>query len=293
MPLHTVLCPISLSANSGRILRAAANLVQQYGVRLRILHVIDRPPNRVSEQNLLDDFDAARSAVEACILKVVPPSVWTGIERQVEVAEGDVSGEIARRTQDPQVDLAVVGFRRTWHPWTVHSLDRLLRKVQKPVLAIPATGPALIEGRWRQIILATDLTVEAATTHATALTLAEISGAELTVVHVVEGLPPAVAAPKTLAIPEFRSFALQEAHRAMEEAFGSARPDAVRLVLPGGKPEQEIARLAQDRFADLIVVGYRDSHHPLGTLGERLLSQAGCAVLLVPHPAAGRLAHAA
>ena len=226
----------------------------------------------------------ARRAAEDRFEEAVPLPLRSGIKWEVVVAAGGIGEQIAKAAEDPHVDLILMGFKPAPQPWAVHALDWVLRQAHKPVLAVPTTVPAALAVSWRHIILATDLGPGSEATQATARTLAKMSGADLTVALVMEDLPPPVMTPEALPVPDYRDFALKEAMRQLDQTFGPVWPETARVVLGGGDPGGEIARLARAEVADLIVVGYQaDRSHLLGSVADRLLNQSVCVVLVVPH----------
>lgn len=298
MRLDALLCPVSLSPNSRNILRAAGFLAQRSGARLRILHVVDpRLERAVAHLSAFEDLGldvSAHRAAEYRFEEAVPLPLRSSIRWEAVLAEGDVGEQIAKAAEDPCVDLILMGFQQARLPGAVHWLDRVLRQARKPVLAVPTTVPAALAASWRHIILATDLGSGSEATQATARALAKMSGADLTVALVVEDLPPPVMGPEVLPVPDYRDFALKEAKRQLDQVFGPVWPEASRVVLRGSDPGREIARLAREEVADLIVVGYQaDRPHLLGSVADRLLNQSVCAVLVVPHTGSVSLAGAA
>lgn len=289
MPLNTVLCPVSLLPSSVARLRYAASLARIHHARLRIFHVLDpvgRPPTGTN------GLTEARELVEARYIESVPLEGRTAIEREVAVAEGDMAEQVAAASEDQRVDLIVMGFQQVEQQWAVHALDKVLRRVRKPVLALPTSAQAATPD-WRRILLATDLAAESATTQAAAVAMAELSGATLMVLHVVEELPAATT-PEAFSQPPYRDIALEEAARRLDSAFDTMPCRPAEMVVCGGDLSGEIVRVAEREAADLLVVGFRSAgHHLTGTLASRLLNRIGCPVMAVPHTAAGRLASAA
>jgi nucleotide-binding universal stress UspA family protein len=94
-----------------------------------------------------------------------------------------------------------------------------------------------------------------------------------------------------------RKRSLEELHQRMSAIVWPAlqtfnkygRDWRTQLHLRAGKPEQQIASLAQDLLADLIVIGQFGQHHPrdtLKTVPSRVLSAAPCPTLVVGMPQA-------
>lgn len=295
MRLNIILCPISLLPSSMALLQYAARLAHHQQARLRILHVTDSdncsaPPTQSS--TIADHHGTLRERVEAGYVQAVPADVRMAIQHEVVVVEGDIAEQLGLAAEDHRVDLIVMGFQTTGQPWVSHKLDRVLRRVSKPVLAVPDSMHAASPG-WRRILVATDLAPEAAGTHAAALALADMTGASVMVVHVIEEMPAGQDVPLALGTTEHRDIALQEAAQRLDSVFQSLPGQLVEMVVTGGDPSSEIARVAQREAADLLVVGFRPSgHHLMGTAAGRLLNRLPCPVLAVPHAGAGRPASA-
>ncbi len=58
------------------------------------------------------------------------------------------------------------------------------------------------------------------------------------------------------------------------------------MIVKRGRPHIEIVTVASQAEADLIVIGkrsgYRTGRHPLGSVTQRVIEDADCAVLIVP-----------
>src|SRR5688572_15581849 len=138
------------------------------------------------------------------------------------------------------------------------------RSRERPMTAIPMRpyGEPQASGRFRTVVLATDLspTSEAATT--AALDLASNLGARLLAVSVVD--------PGALRLPGGRYLARVDQVRAERERFaqelvarGRSMGVAVDFLVWEGDPGEAIIDAAQAEHADMIVVG----SHGRGTVG--------------------------
>jgi nucleotide-binding universal stress UspA family protein len=124
-----------------------------------------------------------------------------------------------------------------------------------------------------------------------AISLAQEADASLTVVHAIE-LPPDVprevhenmiAGPRSL--HEYIAYAEEDARARLQEAV----PESVRAycaveaVVPTGKPYREILRVADERKADLLVIGVHGrgavDRLLFGSTAQHLVRQASCPVL--------------
>lgn len=139
---------------------------------------------------------------------------------------------------------------------------------------------------YQHILLALDFTAEAANIAARAQELASRYGARISLVHVVEYLPPInmvgePVSPEWLldeqalrdgAVIRLRDFAIQQ---------GLA--DVPQHILVGST-RQEIPRLATEQRCDLIVLGSHGRHgwsRLLGSTARAVLNEAPCDVLAV------------
>jgi nucleotide-binding universal stress UspA family protein len=116
-----------------------------------------------------------------------------------------------------------------------------------------------------------------------------IPGSDLHVVHVIEAGASAERA-KQLA-SELRVYLEEKV-----KALGGLERQAVAIHVRFGKPARELAQLAKDVSADLLVVGADKGPHlkqlVLGSVAERLLLAAPCPVFVAgPMPVARDDAH--
>jgi nucleotide-binding universal stress UspA family protein len=143
------------------------------------------------------------------------------------------------------------------------------------------------------IIAATDGSDAAERAVEFAAALAKTGEAELSVIHVTR------AAPKILAA-DLEAYARSE-HMRLEEALATASEEElshadrlavshgvkrVRTESQSGDPAEVIIRSAREKNADLIVVGRRGRGRLagllLGSVSQKLVALAPCAVLVVP-----------
>jgi nucleotide-binding universal stress UspA family protein len=110
--------------------------------------------------------------------------------------------------------------------------------------------------------------------------------AELHVVHVLPAAvpPPAIGAGDGSGLLLVGT--IEEATKALETALSPYRGSDARIIghVRVGRPDQEIAQIASDVGADLIVVGTAGKHGMerllLGSVAESLVRHAHCAVLV-------------
>jgi len=138
---------------------------------------------------------------------------------------------------------------------------------------------------YQHIIAAVDLGENSAKVLQHAAPLAEICDARLTVLHVVNYIP---ASDMDYLIPpsEDSENKLIEAAQQQLQALleREALASGVETITVTGRPKVEIARVAEQQQADLIVVGAHGRHGLAGLLGstaERVLHRVSCDVLTI------------
>jgi nucleotide-binding universal stress UspA family protein len=119
-----------------------------------------------------------------------------------------------------------------------------------------------------------------------ALSLAKVSDAGLTLVHVLEGFEDETT-PTTFSIPEYRRLREQDAQQGLKklipaDASSWCRPETVVVV---GKSYREIRRLAEQKHADLIVMGVH-GRNPVdlmlfGSTTHHVVRESTCPVLTI------------
>lgn len=140
---------------------------------------------------------------------------------------------------------------------------------------------------FKQIVWATDGSEHADRALEYAKHLAQLDGAALQVVHVVEKIVGGRIAGQDVRADEddLQAKVKAQADALVDQGFTSTLSIASEL---GAQPAHRVADLAQDLGADLIVVGTRGRSAIggllLGSVTQRLLHVASCPVLAVPPP---------
>jgi nucleotide-binding universal stress UspA family protein len=142
----------------------------------------------------------------------------------------------------------------------------------------------------RRILYPTDFSENAAAAWPYALHMVEQLGARVLLLHVTPGPYPA---PETFLSAE-QWGEIFAAHRREAEvqlgALASTAPEVkAEILVTRGVPFLEIARVAGERKADLIVMGTHGrtglAHTLMGSVAERVVRMAPCPVLTVRHAA--------
>lgn len=206
--------------------------------------------------------DAAESAVDVLRSR--------GVRADAVVPSGGALREIARVARDMRADLVVTGDsgRSPLARFFLGSTaDGLLARTEASLLLARAAPPP------RSILVAVDGSHPSFRATAAALRYAAVSGARVTVQHVIDAIDDAVG-PVTEGYlkPVIERMALAEHPRA-------------RYVLDVGKPASRILDRAVDEASDLIVMGARGLGKVagilLGSVSHRVASGAHASVLVV------------
>ena len=211
---------------------------------------------------------------------------------RLEIAAGKPADEILRFARERDADLIVMGshgatgFRKLFFGSTT---ERVLRETTVPVLVTPAgdAGPMRAEDAEtmvRRILAPVDLT--GATTHQVAIAnkIADHLRVPFLLLHVIEPVRSMIAAHPRL--PKIDAERRDRAERHLEEVIASVPPRVrAEALVAYGEPAEEIAKVAAEREAGLIVMGLHSS--PLsgprmGSVTYRVLCLAHRLVLAIP-----------
>lgn len=296
----SVLCPIDFSESSRGALRYAGAIAAHFGARLTLLAVNDpllQEADEVAGTSHLAE-DTARE-LEKFFRSTFEHREHGIADVRLEVATGKPAPEILRVSHEHRCDIIVMsshgltGFRKMFFGSTT---ERVLRETTVPVLVTPGTdhGPAHLEDiqrAVRRVLAPVDLT--AATAHQLRVSrgLAEALDVPILLLHVIEPVRASAAAQGRLAKVEAerRYRAEQELDRAVDDMPGRLKPEA---LVAYGEPAEEIAKVAADRDAGIIVMGLHSSPvlgPRMGSVTYRVLALAHRLVLaLPPRPSAGQ-----
>jgi nucleotide-binding universal stress UspA family protein len=287
-----ILCAVDFSDGSRGALRCAAILAEKFEALLTVA-TIDDP--------LLASIDIARA------LPRVPDDTRQSLRRLVEQTLGDrlaairidyVVGvgrpaeELLKLAREPRVDLIVMsthgltGIRKLFFGSTT---ERVLRESDIPVLV---TGSAMHTARsWEDVVaevnrvlVPIDLQPGTDTNVQDALCVSDALGVPALITHVIEpSRLPFARRQDGLHIDAERRARADQAIEAIVRSASATRQ--TEGLVAYGDPAEEIAKVARDRHAGLIVMGLRATGAPHGRMGSvtyRVLCVSHAAVLALP-----------
>ena len=289
-----ILCPIDFSEPSRGALRYAAAIAGHLRVGLTVLTVNDP---LLAQAAAMDGGEGsldtqAKAEIERFVADTFsgrPPSVTV----TSAVATGKPAAEILRVARESGARLVVMssrgatGIRKLF----LGSItERVLRETTVPVLVTPpgGQGPVGLDSvrkAVKRILIPVDLTDEGAHQVAVAREISEaIGGPPLILAHVIEPVRAMVPGRAYAAnVDNERRDAAEQRLQALVEQLPD-RPRVEPLVV-FGDPAEEIAKIAADRDAALIVVGLHATAQPgarMGSVTYRVLSVTHGLVLALP-----------
>jgi universal stress protein A len=137
---------------------------------------------------------------------------------------------------------------------------------------------------YRRILLVVDLAEQSEQVGARARAIADLSGAELSVLHVVEYVPVEPMGETLLPAVQIEEELVQRATTRLAEYAEKLGIPAARRQVAAGNIKAEIVRAAQEQKADLIVLGSRERRGPsilVNFTEDTVLHAAPCDVLAV------------
>jgi nucleotide-binding universal stress UspA family protein len=218
---------------------------------------------------------------------------------RVAAKAGDPSHVIVDEALATGAELVVMAThgRRGWDRVMLGSVaERVLRSAPCPVFTVPSLARASAKADTnlpaRMLVRAVLCPVDfsAAALHAVkfAMDVANRANASVTFLHVIEWL--AEEEPREsahFAVPEFRRQLMQNAREQLD-ALVAHQPQLERGVtveVAAGRAHRQIARVATDMKADLIVLGAHGRGGPppaaLGSTTEQVVRAAPCPVLTI------------
>jgi len=305
LTLQRILCPIDLSESSRQALIYAKALSSWYESPLTVLHVcVDLP---VFEMASPFGHSASTTVVieESQIAErraAVRTFVWSTVgadSAEIVVREGtDAKDEILKEAGTDGASMIVMGTHGRSgidHVLLGSITERVLHKAPCAILVVPPHAATVEPGTpaiFKRIVCAIDFSTSSLLALSRALEFAQEADARLTLLHAIEF-------PAALREIVFSTDADVDRLHAAAEAEYLRR---LRALVPArartyctvatrvneGKPAREIARVAAEERADLIVMGV----HGRGALDlmvfgsntNSVIRNARCPVLVVPTP---------
>jgi nucleotide-binding universal stress UspA family protein len=284
--VRNILHLTDFSKSSEEALRFAIALAGEYGAKVYGLHaLVPGPYMYMGTDSTAVAIEAQQEHAREEMLRV--ESRLAGLKHETTVGQGSAFWPIVKDfVQDHEIDLIVLGTRgRTgMRKLLLGSVaEEVVRRSPVPVLTIgPAAHGATTDGRFHNVLFATDFTNKSLVAAPHAISAAERNQAQLFLLHVIR-------------MGDRKEHELGELSiaNAMHQLSGIVPSDAELALRPKalvehGKPGDRILEVATLNEVDLIVLGIRRgvgflgaSTHLEQTTAHRVLAHARCPVLTV------------
>jgi len=294
MLIRRILCPIDFSEFSTRAFRHALSLAEHYRAGLVALHVVEMWKYPYADYAAIDGGDYANlrhslhKGAKEHLQEFVSQHQHEGVHAELAICGGRAPDSILSFAQREKFDLIVMGThgRRGFDRLMLGSAtDRVMREALCPLLAVcqpPHDAVAAGEGRHyvhclNRILICTDFSESSDRALQYAISVAEEYGAELTVMHVVEGAPDQAKREEVIATAKQR----------FERLVPTEKRTTIKtkILVLFGKPYQRIVEYAREAEIDLVTMGVRGAgaldRAIFGSTTYRVIQLGPCPVLAV------------
>jgi nucleotide-binding universal stress UspA family protein len=302
MPLFkNILFPTDFSPHARSALKYAAAFAQAVHGRVVLFSVQTGkvPANLMTlPEHVLEDQDSKwLMDLRREVKSLLTDPMFSGLEVEPVIVEGEPAPEIARAVRDRDIDLVTVvthgrgGISRAMFGSTA---EEIIAEAPCPVLTVRPPQHDFVHHRngkteiqLNRILLATNFRPSSVAATNVARELMDTSGAEGHVVYVIGDYFEQIS----VMFPEGGKSALSRMREEVKErmeAFARERGRTIKAHVVEGRPYAEIVRLAAEIDADLIVIGTTvhaslfGGAPALGSEIERVVRNAPCPVLCVP-----------
>lgn len=287
--LQNILVATDFSPCSEAAIPYALGLAKRYGSKVFTLYVM---PHQVFVESPQPDPVQIRRTAERKLAEIAKTEAAQGIKHEEVIREGEVPDAITNLVRKQRIDLIVMGTcgRKGVDKLLLGSVaEAVFRIAECPVLTIGprvVRGPKL-DGALRRILFATDFGPESVVALPFALSFAEESRAQLTMLHVSPEPPPQLAEPEPGGMPVVDP---REVVKATESQLRKLIPEGVSLWQEPtfkalfGPPAETILKIAEQDF-DMIVLGVKRpkalTKHLGAGVAYKVVTESPCPVLSV------------
>jgi len=299
LKIDRILCPIDFSEFSVIAYDYAQSLAWHYRATLLLEHVTESLtpmyPYYAFPDAYIEISQQLRTHAEQQLQDFAKTHARRGIQPECSVHEGAVANVILDLAEAQAVSLIVMGthgLRGIQRVMLGSVTDKILRKAHCPVLAVrkPVHDQVTQAGlpdviRPERMLCCTDFSDQSERALEYAVSLATEYGAELTLLHVLEGVAGSADIQNEIA-------------KAMESLEKRISPETrgkckTKTVVRIGKPYQQIIELALESRTDLVIMGVRGRNAldiaVFGSTTYRVVQLGPCPVLVVHTQAAAPL----
>ena len=294
LEIRRILCPLDFSEFSVRAYRHALSVAQHYRAKLVAQHVVElwRYPQAdfAVSVALFDEFlqallEKGKEQLQEFVKNHTPDEV----QPELVVHEGMAPDSILAFAEDQKTDLIVMGThgRRGFDRLMLGSVtERVVRSASCPVLAVCKPSRDLdTSGKQMdhiphlsRILFCADFSKSSKRALDYAISLTAEYDAELTLLHVLEGVPSSAKTKETIAT------ATEQLDKMIPPEVRATRK--IKTTVRIGKPYRQIIQLALEAQTDLVTMAVRGRGAldlaVFGSTTYRVMQLGPCPVLAVP-----------
>ena len=278
-----ILCATDLTPRSAAAWNRAVSLARLTGARLTLLHVI-KPgqPERAAR--------VRANRAYAALLAEADRALGTSSGIDIAVHRGNVRDVIVSAASELNVDLVVIAApkSRRFDPIVGTTAERLVRAAKRPVLVVRRE----VEGGYRNVAIAADLSPATAPMISTALRLGALDSASATVVHAVtppyEGMMKYAGLDASI-IERYQYSEQQAARQRLQTIISDAGlPFAsTRMIVRNDPAATMIHAVLEYEQPEVLAIGasrwFLLKRLLIGSVADRVLRTAPCDVLVIPN----------
>lgn len=301
LQIKHILCPVDFSEFSDRAFRYAASLAWHFQSQLFLQHTVQIPTGVLlggAEPTAIQEaWWSELQAAEERMRHLARTAGRNGGQIIPILNEGDPRAQILESVKEREVDLLVMGTHghKGFNRLVLGSVtEQMIHEAACPVLVVsrPVRGFVTPESPepipLKTILLATDFSNSSDRAVTYALRWASEWGGKVVLFHAVEESPPELQGRVDL-FPEYNPTFEKQIAQAWEKIRWLV-PEAaqkrceVAYEVRHGNPKEEILRVAEERDADLIVMGARGwglTSRPWGSNSSAVVREGNFPVLVV------------
>ena len=284
MKHNRILVALNLTDGRDPAYERALALAKTSGAELYLLHAVpaNQPFSFRAAERLRRSVELRKRAEAA------------GVSAVTAEQHGDPAEIIVLHADARPVDFIVMSTKRRtgWARFRQPSVaERVLRRTKRPTLVVPSND-AFDASTFEKVLVAVDLSPASRALIDASMHLLGSGVRQLTALHALDEIE-AVDALRNRArrlVPEYRRYALGEAHRRLSAVMPQRVGTDVKLTVrvAAGAAAETIRAYAAYHNADLIVMGRTKRFMHLGSTAIRVLRNTDRAVLVIPPTAAVR-----
>jgi nucleotide-binding universal stress UspA family protein len=296
--IRTILCPTDFSDASRHAFEHAASIAGYHRAKLVALHALSPAPVLVPGYAPIggpyfppDPSGSEMHDARAHVLEETRLAAAAGLTTEVVVRTGSTVRVILETAEAVAADLIVLGTHGAGgfeHLVLGSVTEKVMRKASCPVLTVPPRAQATSSLPFERILCPVDFSQLSLAAFDVACLLARESGAQLTILHVVDWSHPGGSHRVAhFEIPEFARYQEEDARARLKQMAADVEGTGLEplVELAHGRPHRQVIATAEAIGADVIVMGVHGQHAIssllFGSTTNHVVRSATCPVFTI------------